>query len=174
MNKNVQQKERTILFAGYTASEASAKLAKENEQQLKELYSADFVESAMHFPFSNEQILSAVSGLCRGDTRTFTTEKQGLLGALWEMSEYYSGGFSIDMFEIPLRQETVEICNFLDLDPFALPSKGCVVIVTDAPLHVREHLKKAGIPAAIAGTLQESRARILRIGEKVRYLDRPV
>ncbi len=143
-------------------------------ESLKKHYSADFLESATHLPKDDGSILDAVLAFNRGETRAFTTEENGLLAALWEMGEYYDSGFSLDMNEIPLRQETVEVCERLDLDPFSLPSEGCVILVTDHPAGLREHLLKAGIPAAIVGSLCEARARILRNKEKVRYLDKPV
>ena len=170
----MKQKEKTILFAGYTASEITNKLAETYDQKLKTIYSAEFIESAACLPVMDDLILSAIPDIVRGETGIFTTERRGLLGALWEMGEFYNSGFSIDMMKIPLRQETVEICEFLELDPYSLPSRGCVLLITTDPVRLKDTLAQAGIQAVIAGALTDSNARVLRIGEKVRYLDKPV
>lgn len=36
----------------------------------------------------------------------------GIFGALWEMAEASGVGLEIDLKKIPLRQETVEVCEF--------------------------------------------------------------
>lgn len=36
----------------------------------------------------------------------------GIFGALWEMAEASGVGLEIDLKKIPVRQETIEICEF--------------------------------------------------------------
>ena len=36
----------------------------------------------------------------------------GIFGALWEMAEASGVGLEIDLKKIPIRQETVEVCEF--------------------------------------------------------------
>ena len=48
----------------------------------------------------------------------------GVFGALWEMAEASGVGLEIDLKKIPIRQETIEICEFFNLNPYQLISSG--------------------------------------------------
>ena len=82
-------------------------------------------------------------------------------------------GLDIDLKSIPIRQETVEVCEALGLNPYILMSSGSMLISTrDGHGLVRE-LSKAGIHAAVVGKATQGNDRILRNGEDTRYLDKP-
>ena len=75
----------------------------------------------------------------------------GIFGALWEMAEASGVGLEIDLKKIPVRQETIEVCEFFGINPYQLISSGCMLMAAeDGNLLVRE-LEKAGIPATIIG-----------------------
>ena len=42
----------------------------------------------------------------------------GIFGALWEMAEASGVGLEIDLKKIPIRQETVEVCEFFGVNPY--------------------------------------------------------
>ena len=42
----------------------------------------------------------------------------GVFKGLWNLGETCDVGFSVDLKEIPIRQETVEVCNFFDINPY--------------------------------------------------------
>ena len=45
----------------------------------------------------------------------------GIFGALWEMAEASGVGLEIDLKKIPIRQETVEVCEFFYICSNYLP-----------------------------------------------------
>ena len=97
----------------------------------------------------------------------------GVFGALWEMGSGSGVGLDIDLKSIPIRQETVEVCEALGLNPYILMSSGSMLIsAKDGHGLVRE-LSKAGIHAAVVGKATQGNDRILRNGEDTRYLDKP-
>lgn len=55
----------------------------------------------------------------------------GIFGALWEMAEASGVGLCVDLKKIPIRQETIEICEFFNLNPYQLISSGSMLIGTD-------------------------------------------
>lgn len=55
----------------------------------------------------------------------------GIFGALWEMANGAGVGLEIDLKKLPVRQETIEICEFYDLNPYELSSGGCLLMTTE-------------------------------------------
>ena len=90
-------------------------------------------------------------------------------GAVW-MAEASGVGLEIDLKKIPIRQETVEICNHLDLNPYELISGGSLLIAADDGYALAESLEKAGIPAAVVGRATAGNDRIVLNGEEKRFL----
>lgn len=97
----------------------------------------------------------------------------GVFGALWEMAEGSGVGLDADLKAIPIRQETVEICEYFGLNPYQIMSSGSMMIATDDGHGLVMELQKAGIHAAVVGRATDGNDRVLRNGEDVRYLDRP-
>ena len=97
----------------------------------------------------------------------------GILNALWYMNEELRSGMEIDLRKIPIRQETVEILELFNVNPYYAESEGAWLLVTQDPVSVTENCQQAGIPCAVIGHLTPGPARIIINGDSVRYLDRP-
>lgn len=97
----------------------------------------------------------------------------GVLGGLWEFAEHCGLGLDVDLKAIPIRQETVEITEFGQVNPYQLRSAGALLIATEEPEALLEAYHKAGIPAARIGTFTNENAKIIRNADEVRYLDLP-
>lgn len=97
----------------------------------------------------------------------------GILDALWEVAEGAGVGLFIDTKEIPIRQETIELCEVCDMNPYYFLSKGALLIGCRKGADLVRKLKEEGIPAAVIGQTEKGNDRILWNGEHTRYLDRP-
>ena len=97
----------------------------------------------------------------------------GILNELWYMNEELRSGMEIDLRKIPIRQETVEILELFNVNPYYAESEGAWLLVTQDPVSVTENCQQAGIPCAVIGHLTPGPARIIINGDSVRYLDRP-
>lgn len=75
------------------------------------------------------------------------------------------------MKRIPIRQETVEICNELDCNPYELLSNGSLLCLTDRGDVLLEALKQKGIFAAIIGRTTWTKDRVVINGEERRFLE---
>lgn len=95
----------------------------------------------------------------------------GIFSALWELGEYLKCGMRIQLPSVLLSQNTIELCEVFDLNPYLLFSLGCAVFVTEDGEALTERFREAGIPAAVIGTLTENADRILDNGEEIRYLE---
>jgi len=97
----------------------------------------------------------------------------GIFAALWEMAEGAGVGLTIDLKKLPIRQETVEVCEYLGVNPYELKSGGCLVMTTEDGVGLVNTLETEGIPAVIVGKITDSNDRIIRNEDEVRYMDRP-
>ena len=65
--------------------------------------------------------------------------------------------FEMDLRKLPIRQETVEVCEVLGLNPYILMSSGSMLITTDDGFGLVRKLEQAGIHAAVVGKVTETR-----------------
>ena len=82
-------------------------------------------------------------------------------------------GLTVEMRKLPLRQETVEVCECCNVNPYELMSGGCLIMTCRDGLGLAGALEAEGIPAAVVGKVTDSRDRILVNGDEIRYMNRP-
>ena len=98
----------------------------------------------------------------------------GVFGALWEVAAAGNVGLSVDLKKVPLKQETVEICEFFDLNPYQLISSGSMLIACDKGHDLVELLKKEGIHSAVIGKFTDNNDKVIIYDEgETRYLEPP-
>ena len=87
----------------------------------------------------------------------------GIYRTLIEIAEYSNHGIDIIHERVPIRQDTIEISEFLGINPYELLGTGGVVAVVkpDRLEGLENRLKVAGIQYSIAGELTESGERVV-------------
>ena len=89
----------------------------------------------------------------------------GVFAGLWRIAEETGCGLEVTQSRIPILQETIEIAEFFDVDPYLIRSAGSFLIVAEDP---------AGIPAARIGRLIAGNdKKVLRPDGGIRYIDKP-
>ena len=162
-----------LVVTKWIGLEATAILAKEKEEELLKEFSPEFVRTAREFDRYLSVVPDAGAAAAAGVCAMHDITEGGVFGALWEVAEGANVGLEADLKKIPIRQETVEICEVFHLNPDHIMASGSVLAVTeDGPGLVRE-LERAGIPAAVVGRTTSGKDRIVRNGEDVQYLTRP-
>lgn len=101
----------------------------------------------------------------------------GIFRALWELAELAGTGIRVELKRIPVKQETIEICEVFGLNPYELLSGGALLMVTEHGEELVEQLLEAGILATLIGQLTDNKDKVLvtygEDGEELRYLDKP-
>lgn len=162
-----------ILATKWIGIEGTAILAKEKERELRTRFSASFVETAKRLDTHISVLAEAKVAVLSGVSAMHDVTEGGIFGALWEMAEASGVGLEIELKRIPIRQETVEVCEFFGVNPYQLISSGCMLMAAvDGNLLVRE-LRQAGIPATIIGKATEGKDRILLNEGERRFLEPP-
>lgn len=85
------------------------------------------------------------------------------------MAEASGIGLDIDLKKLPIRQDTIEISEFFDINPYKLLSGGSLIIVAADGTRVLRELEKTGQNAVIVGATTDSNDRVLISGEERRF-----
>ncbi len=133
----------------------------------------DLLETAAGFCKYLEVDLETVAKKLCGGTAMRIVREGGILTALWNMAEEYHAGLTVYLRRIPIRQETVEVCEALGLNPYGLQSGGCVLLAADNGNDILREFEKAGIGGAVIGKVTDSNDRIILNGDTCSYLNRP-
>ena len=86
------------------------------------------------------------------------------------MGEELGAGFEVGLKAIPVKQETIEIANHFDIDPYKLLSGGSLLMVTSRGYDLVHLLRKNGINAAVIGSVNNSKDRTILNGEIRRFI----
>lgn len=162
-----------IVMTKWAGLEGTAILAKEKEKELLVKYNEDFINGAKQFIEYISVVEEAKIARELGVTSMHDVTEGGLFGALWELAEASKVGLEVDIKKINLKQETVEICEFYNLNPYQLISSGVMLMVTDKANALVNELKKNGIAASVIGRITEGKDRIIINEDEKRYLEPP-
>lgn len=160
-----------IVATKWVGLEGTAILAKEKEKELKSRYAQPFIDKAKIFSQMMSILPEAAVAVKSGAGAMHDVSEGGVFGALWEFAESAGVGLEIDIKKIPIRQETVEICEYFDLNPYKLLSGGCLLIAAEDGNGLVMELEKAGIPAVVIGKATDSNDRVLLNEDERRFLE---
>ena len=162
-----------IIITKWIGLEGTADLAARNQEGLLTRYPAYLVEEAAAFDRYYSILPEAATAVKSGGCTMHDASEGGIFAGLWEMAEGAGVGLTIDMKKLPLRQETVEVCEFCNVNPYELRSGGSLIIASPEGTAVVEALAAEGIPAVIVGRFTDSNERLILNEDEVRYMDRP-
>lgn len=162
-----------ILVTKWIGLEGTSIIARAKEEELLKRYSAGFVDTAKSF----DQMLSVVKegriAAEYGVAAMHDVTEGGIFGALWEMAEASGVGLSIDLMSIPVKQETIELCEFCGINPYELISSGCMLMACKDGNGLVAKLAEQGVKATIIGKATDSKDRVLIHEEEKRFLEPP-
>jgi hydrogenase maturation factor len=162
-----------IVLSKWAALQGTAVIASLKAEQIGQHYPAYLAEEASAFDKYLSIAEEAETALKNGVCAMHDASEGGILAALWELAEGAGVGLDIDIKKIPLRQETVEICECVGVNPYELLSGGCLVMTADDGEGLVRALNAENIPAVVIGRTTSEKARIIRNEDEVRYMDRP-
>ncbi len=162
-----------VVITKWIGLQGTALLAKRNETKLLTRYPAYLVEEAKGFDkFLSILPEADIAARC-GAYAMQDVSEGGIFAALWELAERTGVGLTIDMKKLPLRQETVEVCELCDANPYELMSGGALLLFTENGEALVEALIERGIPAGVVGQTTNTKDRILQNEDEIRYMDKP-
>lgn len=164
-----------LLLTHWIGLEGTAVLGIRREKELLDRFPAQMVERCRdalnHLSIRKDaRLLNAFSER----SSMVALGEGGVYAALWYLGVQWHCGLNVDLKAIPILQETVEVCNYFDIDPYQMWSTGSLLaaVPEDNVPEILEALRRQGIPAADIGILTEGNDRIVTNGSDVRHLDR--
>lgn len=167
-------KKAQILFVGYLAMEDTSFFASVYKEELLKRLPFFLIKSVTESP--KKLSLEYVSKLIfkKGIIKAVALGRGGIEAALYELADSMNVGFKVDMNCLPIRQETVELCEVLKKNLYELNSNGAMLIVSEDAEKLREYLFENQVKAELIGEIDSSdKAKKLIRGERIGYLDRP-
>lgn len=162
-----------IVISKWIGLEGTARLAKRYREELCQRFPTRMIEDAADYDRYLSVIPEAATAVKSGVCGMHDVSRGGIFAALWEMASGAGVGLYVDLKKLPVRQETIEICEYFSLNPYELLSGGCLIMTAQDGEKLVTDLAEAGIPAIIVGKTTDSNDRILYNGEEKRFLDMP-
>ncbi len=172
----VQDLQAAVVMTGSAGAAGTAVLAAAHEEELRQRFPGSLTDAALKM---DEHILCREAAEAAADCSIMiqNISRGGVFAALWELSERLQAAAGIGMEaalkSIPIRQETIEICEIYELNPYQLFDRGSLLIVTLQPELLQERLAERGIRSAVIGYTAKGRGCRIHNGEDVRYLEKP-
>ena len=162
-----------LVIAGTIGREGAAMIATEHANRLEERYAPSYIETAKHL--FDDGSMSAVSDILqeREVISIHDVREGGIFAALWEMAAAKNVGLSVDLKNIPIRQHTIEVCEYFNLNPYMLRSGGTLLLACANGARIVEQLKNAGVQAAVIGQTTAGNDRLIRYDDEARFLEPP-
>lgn len=165
-----------LVMIGTAALKGTSLLAEWEYEALRKIFSEGFLKNTINL-YRETGIKEGSRAwemlLAAKPSAVFAMGEGGFLCGLWKMAEASGVGLCADFRRIPIRQETIEVCEVFDLNPYRLQAEGAVLAGLPSGEALVQELIRAGIPAAVIGQTNRGNDRLLYSGENVRYLDRP-
>ncbi len=149
----------------------TARLASEKREKLLSRYPAAFVDEAAAFDRYLSVVPEAATAIKSGVCAMHDASSGGIFAALWELAEAAGVGLEIDLKKLPVRQETVEVCDYFDVNPYELLAGGSMIMTAENGYDLVQALEKEHIHAAVVGRITDSNDRVVINEEERRFLE---
>ncbi|MCC8152167.1 MAG: hypothetical protein LIO96_12150 [Lachnospiraceae bacterium] len=161
-----------IIVTKWVGLEGTVRIVQERKEALLHRFPPFMVEEAAGFSryLSVQPELAAAK---KAGAAILELTWGGVFGGLWELAEQAGVGLEINLKRIPVRQETVEICNYYDINPYQLISGGSLLLAARDGYGMTYRLQAAGIPAAVVGKAAVGNDRVVLNGGGRRFLEPP-
>ena len=165
--------DQDIVMSKWIGMEGSVVIVAAKEKELLERFPKIMIDQIKKMLPNCSCALEAALAVKSGVSAMHDVSSGGIYGALYELSEAAGVGLEIDLRAIPIKQETVEICEYLGLNPYYLKSGGSMLMVCDHGQELVRLLEKEGIYAAVIGRTTSDNAKAVINEGEVSYLERP-
>lgn len=192
-----------VVMAGTIAIGATSIMTKKYLNQIKEKFNAKFVDDCLEISdFTDvKPIMDAVLE-SDGKNVSYTEEQgeqarcdgksikvkycgkehckfahcvgdRGVFSSAWELASVIDKGIQIELEKIPVWQETVEIAELFDYNPYLVDGTGAVLFVTENGTQLAALLNDNGFYANVIGKITDGNDRVVVHGDERRFLEPP-
>ena len=163
--------DKEIVMAGHAGKEATAYLMHVFRNRLQTRLASQYLDMGLsRLCCSDMRQAIAVARANRALVKL--AGEGGVFTALWQLGDYLDCGMEISLRSILLFQETIEVCEILDVNPYLMRSTGCFFAVTEHAETLLGQYSELGIPAVKVGKCTKmNRDRIVLNEDEKRFLE---
>lgn len=162
-----------IVMCGQTGVGGTLQLYYDNQKELFERYSENYlrpVEQLEQLILLGSQVDIASDHGC---IYSHDISRGGVFAALWEMGDALKCGLEVCHDDIPILQETIEICEHTGDNPYMIDGCGSALFVAPDGKLLADKLYEAGYEASVIGHLTEKSDRVVVHDDERRFLTPP-
>ena len=89
----------------------------------------------------------------------------GVYGALWQLGSKINKGIKVNHYNIPIRQQTIEFCELVDVNPYMLEGTGSLLMVAKDGEALALALRENGINAEVIGVVTDNKDSLVQLGD---------
>lgn len=142
-----------IIMTKTAGLEGTGIIAHDLEDKLNSTFSREIIENAKKMVEDISVVKEGIIGGNIGATSMHDITEGGILGAMWEVCQASKVGCNIYKEKISIARETIEICEFLNIDPLRLISSGSMLITINPQKEemLMKELIKNGVKGSVIG-----------------------
>lgn len=163
----------SLVMLGYAGLEATAMLLQDRWEELHSRYAESYLYTAKNLTAKLDLWKELIKLSPKTATYIHDCSTGGVFAALWEIGEVGGCGIEVGIRQIPIRQETIEVCEYFDINPYMALSGGSAIVVTQEPESVIQQMTELGLNAAVIGYTTDTNDRIIKNEDDNRYLTPP-
>ncbi|MBE5939200.1 MAG: hypothetical protein E7266_02285 [Lachnospiraceae bacterium] len=166
-------RKKWIVMTGYAGYEGATRILDMCEEEYSKIFSHTYLRDIRQSIEEMSIVREAAVAGQHGVIAMHDVHNSGVFGALWELSEQMKSGLSVDVRAIPIKQETVEICERVDANPYEISSMGALLMVTYDGEGLAEKLIEQGFNASVIGTVEDTKDKLLLNKGERSFLNKP-
>lgn len=160
-----------IVMTGYMALEATGVAAVQHREELS--FAPGYLAGAADYLQELSVVKHAQIALEHGSAVMHDLSETGVFGGLWELGEKMQAGMEIEARNIPVHQETIELSEQLEQNPYTMQSAGSLLVVTRDGNGLVHRYEKEGIHAALIGKVMPGHDKVLLNRDERRFIEQP-
>ncbi|NLY17365.1 MAG: AIR synthase [Clostridiaceae bacterium] len=162
-----------LILTKYAGLEGTSILAHEHQFKLAEMLGSQIVARAQKLIEQISVIKEGMIAAKHGAHAMHDVTEGGVLGAIWEMCEASGCGAEVFKEQIPVLDETREICRYFNIDPLRLISSGSMLIAAKDGAALVDKLQSNGIMASVIGKITAGEKPLLHDENKIVIISPP-
>jgi len=158
-----------LVLCGYAGEAGMLLIAERKRADIGKMFRPDAAE---RFHMEKTRRLSPEAYRAAGASDVYPVSEGGVLAAVYGAAKERRCGVRLRLKDVPLRRETVELCEMFRIDPYRLFS-ACDLLVAENGKRLEEALAAQGIPAAVIGYFTGGQDKVITDKKETEYLNRP-
>ena len=172
-DKNEIKTNFDIVMVKWAGMQGASIIASKEEDKLQTRLKQDLIDSVKSLKLDINLINEARIAKENGAYYMHDITQGGVFSGLWELATAIKKGLEVDIKKIPVRQDIVEVCEIFDVNPYALDSRGALLVVTENGQKLVDVYWDNGIEAEVIGTIADHKNKLIYNEDEIRYLDSP-